>query len=602
MKLKTSGKIALLLITIGALFGAYRLWNRFGSTLAPEAAKKASVAVTAEDLKPVNAAPGVARTWDQPQNSPANLNKPKVRFLLWAWNAQMGLMAATGGKQTMSGSLMEANGVNLELSRQDDPTKMQENLIAFATALSRGEAQPKDGAHFVAIMGDGGAAFLAGLNENLRRLGPDYTAKVVGSAGYSRGEDKFMGPKAWKQDPSASKGGVVAGYLRDGDWNIAQKWLADNGLKNNPDEKTWDPDALNWVAANDYIDAAEKYITGYKETRAVVRNGKRTGEMKEITVDAVVTWTPGDVNVAQKRGGLVSIVSTREYSAQMPNVIIGIDKWMQNNPETVKGMLRAIMHGGDLIKTKPDAFAFAGEVSAQVYGENDAAYWTKYYRGVTEKDKTGMPVELGGSSVNNLADNLLLFGLVPGSANAFAATYRVFGDIVKQQYPELMPSYDPVEKILDTTYIKALMQESGGSEAVKMSAKPVEPTRPEKEGEVISNRSWNIQFQTGKATFTPQATAVLDKLLRDLVIAGNTTVEIRGHTDNVGDPTKNMALSESRAFAVKSFLRNRAPVNFPDSRVKIMALGQTNPVAPNSTEAGRAQNRRVEIIVRSRSN
>jgi hypothetical protein len=84
MKLKTSGKIALLLITFGALFGAYRLWNRFGTTLAPEAAKKASVTVTAEDLKPVNAAPGVARTWDQPQNSPANLNKPKVRFLLWA--------------------------------------------------------------------------------------------------------------------------------------------------------------------------------------------------------------------------------------------------------------------------------------------------------------------------------------------------------------------------------------------------------------------------------------------------------------------------------------------------------------------------------------
>ncbi|RYG23556.1 hypothetical protein EON82_13655 [bacterium] len=60
-------------------------------------------------------------------------------------------------------------------------------------------------------------------------------------------------------------------------------------LKNNPDEKTYDPDALNWVAANDYLDAAEKYTAGYSEVRDVVRNGRRTGETKRIRVDSVVT-------------------------------------------------------------------------------------------------------------------------------------------------------------------------------------------------------------------------------------------------------------------------------------------------------------------------
>jgi len=56
---------------------------------------------------------------------------------------------------------------------------MQEALVAFATELKSGNPNPTKGAHFVAIMGDGSAAFLKGLNDTLKRLGKDYTAKVV---------------------------------------------------------------------------------------------------------------------------------------------------------------------------------------------------------------------------------------------------------------------------------------------------------------------------------------------------------------------------------------------------------------------------------------
>jgi ABC-type nitrate/sulfonate/bicarbonate transport system substrate-binding protein len=387
---------------------------------------------------------------DKPAAS-ACTGKPEVRFYHWAWNAQMGMMLANGGKQAAPSSAMCKHGVNLKLIREDNTDQMQALMATFAEGLKKGEANPAGGAHFVAIMGDGSAVFLKGLNDRLRKLGPEYTAAVVGSAGYSRGEDKFMGPAAWKADPKKARGGLVAGVLRDGDWNIALKWLGDHKIANNPDETSYDPDALNWVNASDYIDAAQKYVSGFCTDLKNVKTGKK----EKHCVDGVVTWTPGDVTVAEKKGGLVSIVSTKENRMQMPNVIIGNKKWMSANRDTVKGMLAAIFEAGDQIKKDPASLKKAAEMSAIVYGEKDGAYWQKYFNPVSEKDKTGQSVELGGSTVNGLAENVQLFGL-DGKTNYFAATYTTFADIVKSQYPQLLPAYDPVADVVDMSYLKEL--------------------------------------------------------------------------------------------------------------------------------------------------
>jgi len=482
------------------------------------------------------------------------------------------------------------NGVNLKLIREDNADAIQAAMVAFAEAYKKGDQNPGVVAHLVAIMGDGSATFLKGLNDSLKKLGPDYTAVVVGSAGYSRGEDKFMGPPAWKANPQAARGGVVSGYLRDGDWNIAMKWLGDNGIPNNPDDTKYDPDALNWVAASDYIDAAQKYVSGYCADLV----NKKTGKSEKHCVDGVVTWTPGDVTVAHEKGGIVSLVSTREYRSQMPNTIIGNKKWMAGHAEIVEGMLRAMFQGGDLVKTDDTARKRASALSALVYNEKDAEYWYKYFTVQQEKDKQGLAVELGGSSVDNLADDLQLFGLAAGSANVFAATYTVFGDIVKQQYPDLVPSYYPVDQVLDTTYVKAV---AAGGDASKTLADVATFAPETKVAQVVSRRAWQINFKSGSAEFTPDTQSDLDQLFNDLVVANGTLVEIHGHTDNQGTAEQNQALSEHRAFAVKQWLEQKSPANFPEGRVRVFAHGMSEPLVPNDSEAGRAKNRRVEIVL-----
>jgi outer membrane protein OmpA-like peptidoglycan-associated protein len=541
---------------------------------------------------PTSNIPPPAKLPDDPgpavgDSPPGCADKPEVRFYHWAWNAQMGMILATGGKQATEDSLMCKYGVNLKLIREDNTDQMQALLATFAEGLKKGEANPSAGAHFIGIMGDGSATFLKAMNDRLRKLGPDYTAVVVGSAGYSRGEDKFMGQPAWKADPQKARGGLVAGVLRDGDWNIALKWLGDNRIPNNPDEASYDPDALNWVNASDYIEAAQKYVSGFC---ADLKNVK-TGQKERHCVNGVVTWTPGDVTAAEKKGGLVSIVSTREYRSQMPHVIIGNKKWVNGHRDIVKSMLRAIFEGGDMIKHDDEALRRAAALSALVYKEKDGAYWYKYFHPVTEQDAKGMTVDLGGSAVNNLGDNQQLFGLLPGSTNLFAATYTVFGDIVKSQYPKLVPSYDPVSQILDASLVKELAAGGATSEA------DLPRFTGERVHQVVSRRSWDIQFATGSAKFKPEALAQLKAMFNDLVVAGGTIVELHGHTDDQGTPDKNQRLSEDRAFAVKKWLQAQSMVNFPDARIKVFAHGSTEPLDSNSTAEGRAKNRRVEMIL-----
>lgn len=600
-KIKTAPKV---IIVFGLLLAVFFGLRHFGLVSLPsdksEVPKQASLPSVPDSLGAVVAAV------DLPSTKPA-LKGHALRMQVWAWNAQMGLLFANGGKRTTENSLMAQHGIDLSITREDDTAKMAASLMALAQGVKSANDSP-EGTHFIAIMGDGTPAYLAALNPKLKAICNDCIAEIIGSAGYSRGEDKLMGPKEWTinashpdWNPKRALGSVIAGVILDGDWNIAEKWAGDNGLKNNPNETTWDPDALNWLSVDTYVDAAKKYIAdpapdhGVCETRKVARNGKITGETKEVCVTGVVTWTPGDVDVAAAKGGLVSIVSTKEYRGQMPNAIIGIRKFNRAHRKDIEEFLAAIFEGGDQVKSHPAALSRAAVISADVYGEQTAAYWEKYYKGVVEKDKQGLDVELGGSTVNNLADNLQLFGLTAGSKNIFNDTYSTFGDIAVQQYPKRVPTYPKFEDISDPSYLKALVGHvhSDPADLPKFAAGATMQ-------HVVSKANWSITFDTGQASFSPEAKATLEKLAKDIAFTG-LLIEIQGHTDNTGNAVSNMQLSQDRADAVKRWLMNLSATNFPDERFKVVAKGQTEPLNQNLNEAQRKVNRRVVIVMGSSS-
>ena len=106
-----------------------------------------------------------------------------------------------------------------------------------------------------------------------------------------------------------------------------------------------------------------------------------------------------------------------------------------------------------------------------------------------------------------------------------------------------------------------------------------------------------VHFDFDKATLKPEAKSILDEAAALLKKHERVVVEVAGHTDSTGAESYNQGLSERRANAVKDYLSGKG---VQAQRLSSKGYGESMPVASNDTKAGRAENRRVELIVLDR--
>ena len=109
----------------------------------------------------------------------------------------------------------------------------------------------------------------------------------------------------------------------------------------------------------------------------------------------------------------------------------------------------------------------------------------------------------------------------------------------------------------------------------------------------ITELSRGIQFAFGSATFTEATPPVLNDIVAIILEYPKSSFSVEGHTDSIGTKGFNQGLSERRANAVVDYLSSR---NVSSSRLSASGLGETSPIDTNINSAGRANNRRVEIV------
>lgn len=132
-------------------------------------------------------------------------------------------------------------------------------------------------------------------------------------------------------------------------------------------------------------------------------------------------------------------------------------------------------------------------------------------------------------------------------------------------------------------------------EAELVAGAKVPPSRRDSRGEVFTLAG--DAFASGQAALTPSAAASVRAIGAYLQAGAAIDVLVEGHTDSQGQAAANQALSQRRADAVRDAL---AAAGVPRARIQSSGLGSTRPVADNGSSAGRAKNRRVEIVLKSK--
>lgn len=578
IKVKGPGKVALIiLVMVGLFFGGRWYLARPKTVGESQTLGKISV----PDVEESSLTGTAAVKLPIPSTTPSGVGL-KIVWNEMAWNSQTSLNFANGGPLTTKGSLIEKAGMNIQITRQDNCTQSCTDMIKYIGEYKEGKT--KDG-FFITFMGSGIPAYLRGISEATKSLGPEYAPVAFLTFGKSYGEDQIIGDEKYRSNPQLLRGAVCHGVRMDGDQDLIIKFASDNNVPVNGNEKLYYPDALNLSYSPDFLVAVNDYNQNVKQTRKVVLNGK-TGKDTTVGIDLVATWTPGDVNAMNGRGG-VTIISTKKYASVMPNITLTCRKFLNDNRSTLEALVVALAQAGDQVRSFDEIKKYACALNAQIWNEQTGDYWYRYYNGV----KQGGGTQLGGSMVFNLADMSKMMGL-NGTPDIYKEIYNTFGKLQSKLYPVDLPDFVEYSKAVD----KSLMQAVVSNHPELLEGKPLETDYTGAITSTVTSKDVHINFETGSAVISESSAQTLRDIYSSAVTAEGLKLGVYGHTDNVGAPDQNKSLSLKRAQSVKNWLVQKG---IPSNRIDVQGFGEEQPAADNTTDAGRAANRRVQIILGS---
>jgi NitT/TauT family transport system substrate-binding protein len=293
---------------------------------------------------------------------------------------------------------------------------------------------------------------------------------------------------------------------------------------------------------------------------------------KARQVDAAVTWEPDLSGAVTARGNEAHVlVSTQAATNIIADTLCARQAVIDQAPETVRDFVRGWLDGIEMIKNNPNQ-------SYEIVGK------------ALKLDNETVSGMLSGLKLTPYADNAQFYGLTGSKAHYETLFDTAF--VIWRRKGLVTKSVD-AKGWADTRFLQAVASAYPGQ---KVEEAPVIARAPSERDVPILHQQIQIQFTPGSDEIMPGSYLLLDKLGETMTSFGSTVLRVEGNTDSTGSSSGNVSLSERRAQSVRNYIVKNFP-NIPPTRFQTIGRGASNPIAENTSEAGRQQNRRTDIKV-----
>jgi NitT/TauT family transport system substrate-binding protein len=418
----------------------------------------------------------------------------------------------------------------------------------------------------------------------------DARAKAFASGGKDGVDIVWSTVDFWANElPGFIKGGVKARAVIQVDWSRGgDAIVADKSIQSIEDLKSKRVSLALFTPSHWLLEySLENSSLDDTEQTKVVRNivGKNASpdaraDFVAGKVEAAVMWEPDVTEALQKRKGSHVIVSTRDATNLIADLMVAREDFIKQHPDVVKAFVHGWLDGTVEANTHPD-------IVVKLLMENEPLY----------KDLGEEETRNGLATVKwaGLPDNTKMFGL-DGSEPFFDKIFdQASSAWVKRGYisQRVSPSEAKDDSFLRTIYsaLPANARPKGSDPDIQIPP----PDDKYKNAPPPMSKPVHIFFATGSSELDQNAKQVLDEQVKLLPQTfANAYIRVEGNTDNTGDPGLNVTLSDARALAVVDYL-----VGHGLNRAQFIhqGNGSKKPVADNRTADGRAKNRRTEFAV-----